>query len=236
MRHIDLKERFSIYTVNDGPLLEGAQILRGKVFFDRNAPDRDRFDEYCDHLVAFDHMHERVVGTYRLLRGSVAKANIGFYSETEFDLSNIKKHCTGEVLEMGRACVSSSYRRFPVINLIWKSIIEYVHKFSVNFIFGCASIAYSSHTHQTALFLKNNCYAPEVYRVHPYQGIPPASAGIDVPAKEIEKNLPSLVKGYLKMGAHVCGEPAWDKQFNTADFFMLLDVKKMDEVFKEKFI
>ena len=52
--------------------------------------DRDRYDLYCDHLVVVDEEHEdRVVGTYRILRRSVALANEGFYSENEFDLTRI---------------------------------------------------------------------------------------------------------------------------------------------------
>jgi putative hemolysin len=32
------------------------------------------------------------------------------------------------------------------------------------------------------------------------------------------------VKGYLRLGAQVCGEPAWDGDFDTADLLMALRV------------
>jgi putative hemolysin len=30
--------------------------------------------------------------------------------------------------------------------------------------------------------------------------------------------IPPLIRGYLRVGARVCGEPAWDPDFNSADF------------------
>ena len=32
-----------------------------------------------------------------------------------------------------------------------------------------------------------------------------------------------MIKGYLRIGALVCGPPALDKEFGTSDFFLLLD-------------
>ena len=37
------------------------------------------------------------------------------------------------------------------------------------------------------------------------------------------QKLPSLIKGYLRIGALVGGPPALDREFGTADFFLLLD-------------
>ena len=33
----------------------------------------------------------------------------------------------------------------------------------------------------------------------------------------------SLIKGYLRVGAGVCGPPALDREFGTTDFLVLLD-------------
>ena len=38
--------------------------------------------------------------------------------------------------------------------------------------------------------------------------------------------LPPLLKGYLRLGAQVCGEPAWDGDFDTADVVMMLPLAK----------
>lgn len=34
---------------------------------------------------------------------------------------------------------------------------------------------------------------------------------------------PPLLSGYLRMGAWVCGEPAYDPDFGVADFFTVID-------------
>ncbi len=39
--------------------------------------------------------------------------------------------------------------------------------------------------------------------------------------------VPPLLRGYLRLGAVVCGEPALDPDFGVADFFALLDLAKV---------
>jgi putative hemolysin len=34
--------------------------------------------------------------------------------------------------------------------------------------------------------------------------------------------IPPLIKGYARLSAYVCGAPAWDPDFNTADLLLLL--------------
>ncbi len=40
--------------------------------------------------------------------------------------------------------------------------------------------------------------------------------------------LPPLLKGYLRLGAWVCGAPALDAEFGVADFPVLLDSHRID--------
>src|SRR5438874_13219972 len=49
--------------------------------------DVDPFDVVCDHLIVEHVKTGEVVGTYRLQAGAGAAANIGYYSEREFDFS-----------------------------------------------------------------------------------------------------------------------------------------------------
>ncbi|RYD03824.1 hypothetical protein N752_17195 [Desulforamulus aquiferis] len=77
--------------------IEQAQRLRYQVFVEETGNnllqndfrfERDKYDEYCDHLIVKDLNSNKVVGTYRLLPGNRAVQNIGFYSETEFYLGD----------------------------------------------------------------------------------------------------------------------------------------------------
>jgi hypothetical protein len=47
--------------------------------------DEDAYDAYCDHLLVEREDTREIVGTYRLQTGQLAAANLGYYSEQEFD-------------------------------------------------------------------------------------------------------------------------------------------------------
>jgi putative hemolysin len=47
---------------------------------------------------------------------------------------------------------------------------------------------------------------------------------------------PALLKGYLRIGAKVCGDPAWDPDFNTADFLTMLFLKDINPRYAKHFL
>ena len=79
--------------------------------------DADRYDAICDHLLVVrkgsavgpDEIRVNdgeLVGTYRLLRQSVAERTGGFYTQDEFDIAPlIARHSGLKFLELGRSCV-----------------------------------------------------------------------------------------------------------------------------------
>ena len=73
--------------------------------------------------------------------------------------------------------------------------------------------------------------APIEWRVFPRCPLPLES--LDSTAAPI---LPPLVKGYLRAGAYVCGEPAWDPDFNTADLPILLPLKNLNPIYARHFL
>ncbi len=72
---------------------------------------------------------------------------------------------------------------------------------------------------------------PAEWRVFPRCALPLASLDGDA-----EVYLPPLIKGYLRLGAYVCGDPAWDPDFNTADLLMLLPMSKMNPRYARHFL
>lgn len=46
----------------------------------------------------------------------------------------------------------------------------------------------------------------------------------------------ALPKGYLRAGAFICGEPAWDPDFRCADFFVLLPLAATDARYARRFV
>lgn len=48
--------------------------------------------------------------------------------------------------------------------------------------------------------------------------------------------MPPLIKGYLNIAARVCGEPAWDPDFNTADLPVILSIYDMTQQYKNHLV
>ncbi len=227
---------FSVKIAENDTEIKAAQRLRFEVFnVEMNEGlssswetglDQDQYDKHADHLLVIDRATDNVVGTYRMLKKSVANSNGGFYSEGEFDLMNLKK-LPSEILEMGRSCVHKEYRSNGVINLLWAGIAKYLELSNASYLFGCASL----HTHDSEeiseiySYLKSRYFSEEKYRVYPLQKCIVPGLKDDIVVKDsrsILKKIPPLVKGYFRLGALVCGDPALDTEFGTTDFFILL--------------
>jgi putative hemolysin len=225
----------------DDSEIEAAQALRYRVFYEEMSAhpspeveaakrDFDRFDEICDHLLVVDRQRTDlpggVVGTYRLLRSSVADQNGGFYTADEYDISRIVG-IPGETLELGRSCVEEDYRNRPTMQLLWQSIAQYVFRYDIGLMFGCASMP---GTDPQSLSL------PLSYLYH-YHLAPPAlrPRALDeryvdmrlLPEEEIDQRralaeLPPLIKGYLRLGGFVGDGAVVDYDFNTTDVSILV--------------
>ena len=48
--------------------------------------------------------------------------------------------------------------------------------------------------------------------------------------------MPPLLRGYLRLGAQVCGPPSYDPDFDCADFLILLDVENLDQRYLRFFL
>jgi putative hemolysin len=229
--------------------IDAAMRLRFEVFnlelqeglvssYDRGY-DTDPYDAYCDHLIVKDMTSGEVVGTYRLLRGSQAERHIGFYSENEFDLSNLKR-LQGESLELGRSCVAATHRSFATLNLLWSAIVKYAIERDIGYLFGCASLHVSatSEVQPVYSYLRANHFAPEKYRVYPVESCRMMISeewGEDVDSRAARRKLSPILKGYLRAGAMICGAPAYDAEFGTADVLVILEMEKMAGRFKQRY-
>jgi putative hemolysin len=73
--------------------------------------------------------------------------------------------------------------------------------------------------------------SPAHRRVRPL--LPWDPTGIARPGKVA---LPPLLRGYLRLGAWVCGAPAFDPDFDCADFPVLLGLDHMDPRYARFFL
>ncbi len=188
--------------------------------------DRDEFDEFCDHLIVRDRNTLRVVGTYRVLSPHAARRMGRYYSEQEFDLSRLE-HLRPNMAEAGRACIHPDYRSGSLILLLWAGLADYLKKENCHYLIGCASVSLADGGKNALSIyhaLNESSIAPAEYRVRPRLPFPIGER----PAEQQGAYIPPLIKGYLRGGAWVCGEPAWDPDFNCIDLFLLLPLENLD--------
>ncbi|MEW6165579.1 MAG: GNAT family N-acyltransferase [Pseudomonadota bacterium] len=218
-----------------------AQKLRWRVFADElgarlpsRTPgvDRDLYDPYCDHLLVRDEANGRIVGTYRILPPEAARKIGNYYSESEFDLTRFT-HLRPRIVEIGRSCIDADYRTGATIALLWAGLARYMRQNGHEYLIGCASIGMQDGGHNAAGIYRalDAHMAPPEYRVFPRYPLP-----LDKIEAAAAPEIPPLLKGYLRAGAWVCGEPAWDPDFNTADLLIMLPMSRVDSRYSKHFV
>lgn len=218
-----------------------AQKLRWRVFVDElgarlpsRTPgvDRDIYDRFCEHLIVRDEANGRIVGTYRILSPQAARKIGNYYSEAEFDLVRLA-HLRQRIVEVGRSCIDPDYRTGATIALLWAGLARYMQQNGHEYLIGCASIGMQDGGHNAAGIYRalSAHMAPLEYHVFPRYPLPLERIGA-----ASNPEIPPLLKGYMRAGAWVCGEPAWDPDFNTADLLLLLPMARIDSRYARHFV
>jgi putative hemolysin len=197
--------------------------------------DVDAFDAICDHLLVIDHAASgqlarapAVVGTYRLLRQEVAERYGGFYTAGEFGISALTaRHRDVRFLELGRSCVLAPYRNKRTLELLWHGIAAYATQHQPDVMIGCASLD-GTDPDRIALqlsYLHHYARAPEPWRAsalaHRYVEMNRLPKSL-VDPKAALRELPPLIKAYLRLGAYVGDGAVIDLQFGTTDVLIVL--------------
>ncbi|MBQ7244764.1 MAG: GNAT family N-acetyltransferase [Alphaproteobacteria bacterium] len=206
----------------------------------------DSYDRFAEYLGVF---HEgRVVGTYRIINRDAAEKMGGFYTETEFDISKIKKS-GANIVEMSRACVAPEYRENAlVMRLLWAGLGEYIMRHKIGIVFGVASwtgtnpaesaqaISYLYYNHLSPLRLRatveSTKLAPGVNPKLTRMNILPE---VFVDANIARRQMTPLIKGYLRINATFGRGVFIDKPFNSYDVFVMLRTKDMDALYRKHF-
>lgn len=232
-----------------GDEVQAAQRLRWRVFADemgaRLRPpagtpaglDVDLFDAYCEHLLVralpADGSAPLVVGTYRVLTPAAARQVGGLYSDREFDLVRLR-HLRPRMAELGRSCIDPHWRTGGVILTLWSSLGQFLHRNGLDRVLGCASVSMHDGGHLAANLwrqLQQTCPAPVDEQVRARHPLP-----VDKLCTGAAAQAPALIKGYLKCGARLLGQPAWDPEFGTADLPLMLKLEDLPEAYRRRFI
>lgn len=232
--HDAAASRYSLVLTTNSDEVRAAQRLRYRVFAGElgatlHSPepglDIDRFDAFCDHLVVREDVSGEIVGTYRMLPPSRAAAAGALYAEGEFALPALDP-LRSSLVETGRSCVHPEHRSGAVVGLVWAGLARYMLLTGNRWLVGCGSVALGDGGATAASVwdqVQARHLAPPSYRVRPHHPWDPTV--VDGPRRV---PLPPLLRGYLRLGAWVCGPPAHDPDFDCADFLVLLGLDHMD--------
>lgn len=233
---------YSLLVAHDDAEVRAAQRLRYQVFAEEmganlHSPmpglDVDDFDQFCDHLVVRHDPTGEIVGCYRMLPPERASEAGRLYSDGEFDLTALTG-IRGALVETGRSCVHPDHRTGAVVGLVWAGIARYMLLSGHEWLAGCASVPLHDGGELAAgvwdtVSRKN--HAPKEYRVTPR-----TPWNVVAAPRPARATIPPLLRGYLRLGAWVCGEPAFDEDFGVADFFVLLSMAKVDQRYLRFFL
>lgn len=242
------KRKFTLRLARDAQDLTAAQRLRYRVFVQElggNGPlvdhdaqlEIDEFDPICDHLILIDPARDatnldHVIGVYRLLRQIPGAPVQKFYTEGEYDLSKLRTS-RRRLLELGRSCVHADYRNGEALYHLWRGLADYVAQYEIDILFGVASFHGTDAQHWAAqLSLLHHRYlAPDDLRVQVRQK---NFQSMDlITMEQIDRvatmrDIPALIKAYLRLGGYVGAGAFVDHKFNTTDVCLILDTARMD--------
>ncbi|MEN9315961.1 MAG: hypothetical protein RIS35_2354 [Pseudomonadota bacterium] len=195
--------------------------------------DRDIFDPYCRHLVVRDTSTDRVVGTYRVLMPEQARLLGCLYAEGEFWLTRLNP-LRDSIVELGRSCVDPEYRSGAAIMLLWSGLGALLSGTGHRYLIGCVSVPLADGGALAAgLYrkLSREHLAEDWLRVWPRERLPLERFG-----NAAEPAVPALMKGYLRAGAKLLGEPHVDAAFGCADFPMMLGLDALGARHRRRFL
>jgi putative hemolysin len=240
--------RFTVRLAESDEDVAAAQRLRYRVFVEEMGAhpspedaavrrERDRYDPYFEHLLLIDNeaddpdVERGVVGAYRLLRGRKAREGIGFYGTSEYDLKLLETY-PRECVELGRSCIDVGHRGGSGMHLLWSGLGQYLGEHDIAIMFGVASFHGTDPAEiaQALSYLHHNHLAPADLRV---TARPANRVEMDIlPPEQVDKleamrQIPALIKAYIRLGG-IVGEGAYiDHDFNTVDVCLLVDAARM---------
>ena len=206
----------------------------------------DSYDRFAEYMAVF--YKGNIVGTYRIIDRSAAEKMNGFYTETEFNISKIKK-VSGNIGEMSRACVEKSYRENAlVMRLLWAGLAEYVVRRKIKVLFGVASfvgtkpvnsaqaISYLYYNHLTPIGLRATVLSENFDdSVNPKMSKMNILPRAFIDEGDARRQMTPLIKGYLRLGATFGKGVFIDAQFNSYDVFVTLQTRNISGQYQKHF-
>lgn len=228
--------------------LQQAQALRYRALYqEKNAPlsdemrrtqrEDDEWDPIAQHVIVLDTraQGEPVVGTLRLVSTDALSTGQCLYTELAYDIEPLRSNYR-KILELSRFCIDSEARGGAILMLIWKFTMQYIIAERFELMLGCASfpgIDIDQHRAILGYLYRNNLAPPELRSsAISEQAIDIASFLSEEDDNEDDWNsakqaVPTLLRGYLKIGAKITDKAIIDPEFNTVFVGIYVDARDM---------
>ncbi len=214
-----------LFTKKPSHLME-AQKFRQRIFRkSERGLDEDEFDKTCVHCLVFDRTDgDKLVLVFRMINFSSMSQIVNSYSAQFYDLQNICNFSYNP-MELGRFCVDPNSKDPFLVLTAMKFLLSYIKKNNRNFLFGCSSFeGCDPNDHlRSLIYLKSNFVtkddfvikrkAKEVIQFSAFE------TKKDYKFNDYKKNLPALLKFYLRIGGRVSDHAVIDRDLNTLHVF-----------------
>ena len=118
--------------------------------------------------------------------------------------------------------------------LLWSGLGHLFSQRDYRYVVGCASVSMADGGQAAANLYRSLAathMAPESLRVSPRLRLP-----VEALADGAATVAPPLLKGYLRAGGKLLGEPHLDPEFGCADFPMMLDLVALNIRYQRRFL
>ena len=218
--------RYDILFTKLSTHVQEAQRFRQRIFRKSyEGLDRDQFDNNSIHCLIFDKKFEgQLVLVFRITNFPSMAQIVNSYSAQFYDLTKLSQYPFNP-LELGRFCVNPSSKDPLLVLTAIKFLSSYIKKNKRNFLFGCSSFeGCDSNSHLASFsYLRTNYLAADNFiigtkarEVIKFSSIKTEKLSNTY---DYRKNLPTLLKFYLRIGGKVSDHAVIDRDLNTLHVF-----------------
>ncbi len=185
------------------------------------------------HLVVRHGGSDEIVAACRILIPREASWAGGYRLGQKFDLEHLDV-LRDRMVEVSGVQVHPDYGSESVLARLGTTLARFLVETRHDYVLGSACVGLKDGGHNAASIYRDacvRCLSPEDLRVYPHERL-----ALEHLRDTLAPALPSLLRAYLDLGAWICGEPAWDRASDRADFPLLLPLARMRGRFARHFL
>ena len=211
--------------------------------------DLDKFDNHYQHLIVWNNAKSEIVGAYRFAVGDKVLTKFGtrgLYTSNFYKFSKDFKKKINSSLELGRSFVRKEHQKqFVPLMLLWKGICRFIiNNPQYHILFGAVSVS-NTYTEKSRYLIANLLISQSKdvkakrkyeYRLKTDGDVKAACKSVNLSTMELlsslikgvegDKDLPILIKQYMKLGGQLHAFTVDNEFGNCLDGLIVVDLKE----------